>query len=190
MAIISNYHKGHQLTGLYKQIMRLIPNELAYLLAILLRIVRPIEATVVAQFFTPANRKLKMKKLYATRIFVTYGQEWDSPKLALLLKTWWLSKMNLPFGLNLHRQFAVGLQRHVLTYPKDDPRKAVAGEGFAHGKKGDEMNYARLHGDPTLPLSRLALFDSVCKGWLQIFGFEDPQSYRESLWDDSDIFSE
>jgi hypothetical protein len=36
MAIISNYHKDHQVTGLYKQIMQLIPNELAYLLAILL----------------------------------------------------------------------------------------------------------------------------------------------------------
>jgi hypothetical protein len=36
MALISNYHEGHQTTGLYKQILRLMPNKLGYVLAILL----------------------------------------------------------------------------------------------------------------------------------------------------------
>jgi hypothetical protein len=168
--------------------MRLIPNELGYLLAILIHVVRPIKATVVAQFFTPANQKAMMKKLYSTRLFVTYGQEWDSTKLSLLLKTWWVKNMKVPFGLNLHRQFAVGLQCKFLSYPKDDPTRTAALEGFAHGEKGDEMNYSCLQGDPSIPLSRQALFDSVCKDWFMIFGVRNPGLYRESLWDDSDIF--
>jgi len=138
LGIISNYHKGHHITGLYKQILRLIPNELGYLIAILLRLVRPIEVTVVGQFFTPASHKSRVKKLYSSRIFVTYGQEWDSAKLSLMLKTWWTKNMNLPFGLNLHRQFSVGLE-------------------------------------------------SVCKDWFMLFGFRDPEKYRASLWDDSNI---
>jgi hypothetical protein len=27
MALIGNYHKGHRVTGLYKQVLRLMPNE-------------------------------------------------------------------------------------------------------------------------------------------------------------------
>jgi len=186
MAIISNYHKGHQITGLYKQILRLMPNELGYILAILLRVVRPIEATVVAQFFTPDNQKSRMKKLYSTRIFITYGQEWNSEKLSLLIKTWWMKNMGLPIALNLHRQFTVAMQRKFLSYPKDDPRRSAAAEAFAHGDKADEMNYARKRGDPSIPLSRQALFETVCKDWLGHFGFEDPKAYR-ALWDDGEL---
>jgi hypothetical protein len=80
----------------------------------------------VAQFFTPASQNLKVKKLYSTHLFVTYGQEWDSPKLSLLLKTWWMKNMKLPFGLNLHHQFTVGLQHKFLSYPKNNPRRAAA----------------------------------------------------------------
>jgi hypothetical protein len=187
-AIISNYHKGHQVTGLYKQILRLIPNELGFLMAILLRIVRPIEATVVGHFFTPAARKSRMKNLYSSRILVTYGQEWDSTRLSLLLKTWWMKNMQLPFALNLHRQFSVGLQRQFLAYRNADPRATVAQEAFAHGEKADEMNYAKMRGDPAIPLSRQTLFEAVCKDWLALFQFHNPEKYRVSLWDDSDIF--
>ena len=184
MSIVSNYHKGHQVTGLYKQILRLIPNDLAYVMAILLHIVRPIEATAVAQFFMPSSKKSQTKKLYSTRLFVTYGREWDSGKLSLLLKTWWLKHMQVPFGLNLHRQFAVGLQRRFVAYPQSDPRRAIAQEAFANGLKGDEMNYAKEQGAPSIPLSRQTLFDTVCRDWLQLFGIVDPKSYRTSLWDD------
>lgn len=184
MALISNYHKGHQVTGLYKQILRLIPNELGYLMAIMLRFVRPIEATAVAQFFTPPTRKSKVKKLYSTRLFITYGQEWHPEKMSLSLKTWWTKNMQLPLALNLHRQFSVGLQRKFLSYKEADPRRAVAREAFAHGKEGDEMNYARQRGDPSIPLSRQALFEAVCRDWLHLFGFTDPKAYRKSLWDD------
>jgi hypothetical protein len=187
MAIISNYHKGHHTTGLYKQVLRLIPNELAYILAILLRVVRPIEATVVAQFYTPVDRKQMMKRLYSTRIFVTYGQEWNADKLSLLMKTWWMKNMNLPIALNLHRQFAVGLQRRFVAYPKSDPRRTAAQEAFAHGETADEMNYARQRGDPSIPLSRQTLFESVCKDYLRLYGFKDPRAYR-LLWDDSNIY--
>jgi hypothetical protein len=187
MAIISNYHKGHHITGLYKQVLRLIPNELAYVLAILLRIVRPIETTVVAQFYTPADRKSKMKKLYSTRLFVTYGQEWHGDKLSLLMKTWWLKNMNLPVALSLHRQFTVGLQRRFVAYPKADPRRAAAQEAFAHGERADEMNYARQRGDPSIPLSRQTLFHSVCVDYIGLYGIKDPIAYR-LLQDDSDIY--
>jgi hypothetical protein len=47
MALIGDYHKGHQTSGLYKQVLHLIPNELGHLVAILLCIVRPIEMAVV-----------------------------------------------------------------------------------------------------------------------------------------------
>ena len=188
MAFISNYHKGHQTTGLYKQILRLMPNELGYVLAILLRVVRPIEAIVVGKFFTPDNQKSAMKLLYSTRIFITYGREWDIRRLSALLKAWWKKNMDLPIAMNLHRQFAVGMQRKFVSYPQEDPKCVIAQEAFAHGKTADEMNYAKLHGTPSIPLSRQTLFEAICKDWLRQFDFFDPQLYRESLWDDSNIY--
>jgi hypothetical protein len=189
MSIISNYRKGHQITGLYKQILRLMPNDLGILVGILLRVVRPIEITTVATFFTPTCQRSRMKKLYSKRIFVSYGKEWSGQKLSLLLKTWWMKNMNLPIGLNLHRQFAIGLQREFVSYPRNDPRKLAAQEAFGHGEQADEMNYARKRGDSSIPLSRQTLFETVCKDWLCLFGFPDPKAYR-SLWDDTDIYQQ
>jgi hypothetical protein len=177
-AILSNYHKGHQITGLYKQILRLIPNELGYILAILLRIIRPIEVAVVGLYFTPDTGKAKLKKLYASRIFVTYGQPWSSEKMSLLLKSWWMRNVELPIGLNLHRQFSVALQRQFLSYRNNNPKRQAAQHAFAHGEQADEMNYARKHGDPSMPLGRQQLFEEVCRDWLKLFGFDDPSSYR------------
>jgi hypothetical protein len=188
MALISNYHKGHQTTGLYKQILRLMPNELGYVIAILLRVVRPIEATVAAKFYAPVGQKKKMKKLYGKRLFVSFGRAWDSTKLSALLKGWWKENMGLPIAMNLHRQFTVGMQRQFVQYPEDDPKKSAAQEAFAHGKRADELHYAKKHGDSNIPLSRQTLFEAICKDWLAVFGFKDPRAYRESLWDDTDIF--
>jgi len=166
----------------------MMPNELGYVLAILLRVVRPIEAIVVGKFFTPDNQKSAMKQKYSTRIFITYGKEWDSRRLSALLKAWWKKNMGLPIAMNLHRQFAVGMQRKFVSYPQEDPKRAIAQQAFAHGETADEMNYARLHGTPSIPLSRQTLFEAISKDWLREFDFFDPKSYRESLWNDSDIY--
>jgi hypothetical protein len=64
----------------------------------------------------------------------------------------------------------------------------IAQQAFAHGETADEMNYARLHGTPSIPLSRQTLFEAISKDWLKEFHFFDPKSYRELFWDDSDIY--
>lgn len=91
-----------------------MPNELGYLIAILLRVVRPIEAAVVAKFYAPVGQEKKVKKLYSRCLFVSFGCAWDSTKFSALLKSWWTEKMGLPIGMNLHRQFTVGMQQQFV----------------------------------------------------------------------------
>jgi hypothetical protein len=188
MALISNYHKGHQVTGLYKQVLRLMPNELGLLIVILLRVVRPIEILVVGKFYTPETQKSAMKKRYASKMFVTYGQEWKSERLSRLLKGWWTKNMNLPIGINLHRQFSVGLQRRFQPYDKTDPRRKTAQLALAHGEIAGDLYYAKATGDSNIPLTRQALFEEISHDWMALFGFKNAAVYRESLWDDEEIF--
>jgi len=188
MALISNYHKGHQVTGLYKQILRLMPNELGLLIVILLRIVRPIETLVVGKFYTPEPQKPTMKTRYASKMFVTYGQEWKSERLSRLLKAWWKKNMNLPIGVNLHRQFSVGLQRRFRPYNTVDPKHKAAQLALAHGEIAGDLYYAKVEGDSNIPLTRQALFEEISHDWMALFGFKNAAAYRESLWDDEEIF--
>jgi hypothetical protein len=86
MALIGDYHKGHQTSGLYKQVLHLIPNELGHLVAILLCIVRPIEMAVVGKFFiTQDDERSVMRKAYQLQMFITYSQPWTSQHLSTLL---------------------------------------------------------------------------------------------------------
>lgn len=180
MGLISNYHKGHSTTGLYKQILRLIPNELGYLMAILLRIVRPVEVIAIAKYFVDKKDQIAVKKLYRTRIFVSNGKVWRKGVMSQSLKAWWMKHMDLPIGLRLHRQFAVSLQRNKLNYRKDDPRRAAAQQALAHGRMADELNYGKKKGDSNMPKSRQEHFDAVSRDYLKVFGFKDPESYKDS----------
>ena len=91
--------------------------------------------------------------MYSTQPFVAYSKEWNSNKLSLLIEAWWIKNMNLPLALNLHQQFAVGLQHRFVAYPKADPRRMAVQEDFTHRDTADEMNYARNCEDPSMPLS-------------------------------------
>jgi hypothetical protein len=189
MALISNYHKGHQVTGLYKQVLRLMPNELGFLIVILLRVVRPIETLVVGKFYTPESQKSTLRKRYASKIFITYGQEWKSEKLSLLLKSWWNENMDLPFGMNLHRQFSVGMQRRLMPYKTIDPRRRTAQLALAHSETAGDIYYAKEAGNSNVPLTKQNLFEEISADWMSLPGFKNPEAYRASLWDDSDIFT-
>jgi hypothetical protein len=79
-------------------------------------------------------------------------------------------------------------QQWLVSYPKEDPKHVIAQQPFAHGETTNKMNYARLHGTPSIPLSRQTLFGAISKDWLKEFDFFDPKSYRELLWDDSNIY--
>jgi hypothetical protein len=100
---------------------------------------------------------------------------------------WWEKNMGLPIAMNLHQQFTVGMQRRFVSYPQEDPRCPIAQQAFAHGGVADKMNYAKLHGTPSIPLSRQTLFEAISKDWLRQFDFFNLRLYRESLWDNSDI---
>ena len=188
MALISNYHKGHQVTGLYKQVLRLMPNELGLMIIILLRVIRPIEILVVGKFYTPEPQKSMMKKCYASKMFIPYGQEWKSEKLTLLVRSWWTKNMQLPIGMNLHWQFSVGLQRQFKPYTNADPKCQAAQQALGHGDIAGDLHYAKKSGDSNIPLTRQTLFAEISTDWMGLHGFQNPMAYRESLWDDTYIF--
>jgi len=121
-------------------------------------------------------------------MFVTYGQEWKSERLSRLLKGWWTKNMNLPIGINLHRQFSVGLQRRFQRYDKTDPRRRTARLALAHGEIAGDLYYAKATGDSNILLTRQALFEEISHDWMALFGFKNATVYRESLWDGEQIF--
>jgi hypothetical protein len=76
--------------------------------------------------------------------------------------------MNLLIGMNLYQHFAMGMQHHFISYLRNGFKRVVGQEAFAYREKVDEMNYAKQHGDPSIPLSRQTLFKTICKDWLYL----------------------
>lgn len=189
IGLLSDYHKGHQTTGLYKQILRLMPNELGFIITILIRTVRPVEVAAYAQLYSSEDQKENLRFLYTSKLFVSFGQQWKSDRLSTLLKAWWKRYMDLPFGLNLHRQFAVGLQRKFLSYVEENPFHAAAPTALAHSRVADELNYAKSKSQLHIPLSKQQLFETTSRHWLSLHGFKHPETYRADLWDDTPVSS-
>ncbi|KAG2093716.1 uncharacterized protein F5147DRAFT_820858 [Suillus discolor] len=172
----SNYNKSSALTGIYKTIIRVIPYEVAKVITILLRIVRPVEIAAILQLqcSTPAHKQ-EVTELYQTRIFVTLGQAWDSERMSLVLRTWFMRHLKVPFSMRLHRQFAQALQRKFLSYKGQNLLAEAANLAMGHTRQTGEMHYGRETEDLAVPVSLQEHFEVVGRDWIEWHGISTTQ---------------
>lgn len=171
LAFLSNYHKGAFSSGIYKEILRLVPYTLAYIMAILGRLTRPVEMVTLAMFMGVSDEEREaIRYTYRTHVFASFGREWDSNKLSNAIKSWFRDNLNVPIGMNLHRHLAQALQRKYLSYDgKKNNMATTANAMLGHGDEAGEMNYAVEKG-ASLPISRAELFVNVCVDYIGLYG--------------------
>jgi hypothetical protein len=167
----SNYNKTSSSTGIYKTIIRVIPHQVSEAITILLGMVRPIELVAILQFqcSTPAQAQ-NVTHLYQTRLFATMGLAWDSERMSLILRTWFMRHLGVPFSMRLHRQFAQALQRKFLSYKRPNPMAEVANMALGHTQRVAEMHYAIETEDLAVPRSLLERFEAVGRDWIEWHG--------------------
>lgn len=171
LGFLSNYHKGAFIAGIYKEILRLLPYRLARIVAIFWRLVRPVETVAFSKSMSLSDMANdQLRALYGSRIFASYGRQWDKDKATELLKAWFKDNLGVPIGINLHRHLAQALQRKFLKYgEKASNLSKAANEILGHGDEAGEMNYAVEEGS-NLPISREELFVTVCSDYISLFG--------------------
>lgn len=172
----SNYNKGSTVTGIYKHIVRVIPLQVARMLTILLRIIRPIELMAVLRFNAPTEEAAAaVTEIYRTRLFVTCGKAWHPDQLSQIIQKWFTATLHVPFGMRLHRHFAQALQSQYVSYKEDSSLAAVANLAFGHNAETGEMHYAREDGNLTMPVSLQVKFERVGADWIRMH-LDDPST--------------
>ncbi|KAH0835419.1 hypothetical protein J3R83DRAFT_9045 [Lanmaoa asiatica] len=140
------------LTGQYKYILQVIPYTLSIIFTKLLHIIWPIKTFAFSSKAALGN-KLEIQNVYSTYIFVSHTKVWNSARLSDGLHNWFLHKLNVPFGLHLHRHFAQALQRRFLSYEKCNELHKTANNVMGHGSELANLHYAREMEDLNLNAS-------------------------------------
>jgi hypothetical protein len=176
LVMIGNYDKGTAATGLYKCIVRVIPCQVAALLSTFLRVVRPVELLLTLTFLGGnMEKERQLTHLYRTRLFVSFGKPWDPQHLSDIIQDWYLSNLEIPVGLRLHRHFAQALLRQLYSKSAIDPSTQLlsktANLALGHGREAGEMNYARQDSD-VLTMTQHEHFERVGKHWIEYLDFK------------------
>lgn len=174
----SGYHKGSFTTGQHKEILRLLPYRVFRLLFVLIRIVRPIELTVLLDLLIAPENRQDAVDAYRERIWASYGQSWTPFRLSENLQRFIQRGVGVKMGARPYRHFAIAVQRH---YPstnygryETNPEKSINAHAAdlmaGHIPIVAEMHYARKEGVLTNEVLKMA-YIRVCKDWHTFLGF-------------------
>ncbi len=144
-AFDSRYHKGLNIQGIEKHIRRYIPYQIFRLLYLLLRVVRPIELTVLFATIVPDANKAKTIQAYHGHVFASMGRAWVSEDISKALQSWLDGVIGLRLGLHDYRHLAIAIQRRYMDLREKNPNQneLALNRIRAHGKSVGDSHYGR-----------------------------------------------
>jgi hypothetical protein len=141
LATWSNYWKGAQISGKFKEILRVMPCRVAKLLLILLRIIRPVEVLYLLRHrisFDQSERE-KVVAAYSSSLWAALGSRLSADVMYESVRTFFRFPgngepvFNFPFGVRLYRQFAAAVQKRHLSDISPKYTKTLADAGTQAG---------------------------------------------------------
>ncbi|KAF7978076.1 hypothetical protein HWV62_1727 [Athelia sp. TMB] len=176
VALDTTYHKGVMLTGMHKNIVRLLPYRLSRLLFILLRVVRPVELSPVLKFWTPLGEEFAapVARLYQARLFVSWGKTWEHTRMSAILKVWFEEGVQVPMGIRIYRHFATALQRRYIkciTHVDPQDIQAVADAQAGRSTNVSQAVYA-VEKNPATSDERIRQFELLSAYWHEMLGID------------------
>lgn len=171
----TGYNKTSFVTDDQKVIFRLLPYSVFRLLYVLIRLVRPIEITVLLDFIvTTQEDRQKLVDAYKERIWASWGQAWSAVDLSRQLQNFMYEGTGAKIGARSYRHLAIAMQRHFPTtsYSRYNTKRDADNRALAqaadlmagHTTEVAEMYYAREPGITTSPITK-AHFVRVSKDW-------------------------
>jgi hypothetical protein len=179
-AFRSGYNKTSFVTDDQKVIFRLLPYTIFRLLYTLIRLIRPIEFTVLLDFVatTPEDRQ-SFVNAYKERIWASWGQPWTAIDLSRNLQEFMNEGIGSKIGARSYRHLAIAMQRHFPTtsYDRYNTERDIENRTLAraadlmagHSVGVAEMNYARRPDGATSAITK-AHFIRVSKDWHVLLG--------------------
>lgn len=157
LATWSNYWKGAQISGKFKEILRVMPCRVAKLLLILLRIIRPVEVLYLLRHRIPfdESEQERVVAAYSSSLWAALGSPISADVMYESVRTFFRfpSKepmFNFPFGVRLYRQFAAAVQKWHLHDISPKYTKTLADAGTqagdlqaGHTSQTSNTHYAR-----------------------------------------------
>jgi len=124
LATCSNYWKGAQVSGRFKEILRVFPRAISDFIFILVRLIRPLELLFLIQHVVHEKARQDTIKAYSASLWTSFGQ-------ALTASAMYRSFANLmalpgndgkrtfdfAFNIRLYHQFTAAVQRRHLPGP-------------------------------------------------------------------------
>lgn len=173
IGLASNYHKGTLSTGIYKYVLRLLPYDLACIIFILLRIVRPVELDPLLQFHIGTNETQEVVEIYKTRLFASMGKAWTSEMLSESLAVWFKEGFQCAMGLQLYRHLAIAISRQHFDYSKEiTPMEQALNTQAGHSPPVNQLHYGGEKGGTNNFIADEKYFALVSKGWHKLFGLK------------------
>ena len=157
LATWSNYWKGAQISGKFKEILRVMPCRVAKLLLILLRIIRPVEVLYLLRHRIPFDESERERVVvaYSSSLWAALGSPISANVMYESVSSFFRfpSKepiFNFPFGVRLYRQFAAAVQKRHLHNISPKYTKTLADAGTqagdlqaGHTSQTSNAHYAR-----------------------------------------------
>ena len=147
----TNYHKGANITGTFKHIFRILPFRIFLVLYVLIRLIRPIELSVLFDYFIEAHRRAATVVAYKEHVYASFGRAWTSPvDISPNLSIWFKNCLGFEMGIRRYRHFATAVQRHFpeTNYQLEPTVKEsliIAADLMGgHTPQVSELHYARL----------------------------------------------
>ena len=175
----TNYHKGANITGTFKHIFRILPFRIFLVLYVLIRLIRPIELSVLFDYFIEAHRRAATVVAYKEHVYASFGRAWTSPvDISPNLSIWFKNCLGFEMGIRRYRHFATAVQRHFpeTNYQLEPTVKEsliIAADLMGgHTPQVSELHYARLEKTNSATPTMKTLFFQICKDWHRLHGFQ------------------
>lgn len=175
----TNYHKGANITGTFKHIFRILPFRIFLVFYVLIRLIRPIELSVLFDYFIEAHRRAATVVAYKEHVYASFGRAWTSPvDISPNLSNWFKNGFEFAMGIRQYRHFAIAVQRHFpeTNYQLEPTIKeslaAAADLMGGHTSQVAELHYARMEKSNSAAPKMKELYFQICKDWHHLHGFQ------------------
>lgn len=170
VAIDTSYHKGSLFTGMNKNILHLLPYQLAWILHILLRVIWPIKLMPILKFWVPMGTEntSAIVKLYWTHVFISWGKPWTAAQMYTILKAWFKKGLNIPIGICMYHHFTTCLQCRYIRYIKHKHLEDIQGGWTVQMSVANYALEKRVHSAS----KHIQDFELVSAYWHKMCGLE------------------
>lgn len=172
LAIVNSYEGDrHSLIGEYKKRLRLLPHQLSVALMVMLRLIRPVELSVVLATSDMLEDKEKLLWNYRHVLYVSHGSRWHMDMVSGIWKDWIMRGMGVYLKIGQYRTLCKAWRAKYKTGDTIGWLGKIADAQAGHSQSVSQKHYGRLDGIGGLDTAKALVQKELCLNWHKWLGF-------------------